>query len=193
MANTTDTSSIFRIVAIVIALSLVIAGGLVFLQASGGSSSAELAALSQSMPDRASAALSGTGAGFDAFDSSVTKLAELRRSAGPSVPGDSGDWRELASSAAAILAKRTDVEAVNNAAAGIATSSAAILELSNELLDRSSATAVIQEFQQRADRLARNSQGLATRSGATTAAAGMADDASALFCRRTDRLRLRSR
>ena len=180
MANTTDTSSIFRIVAIVIALSLVIAGGLVFLQASGGSSSAELAALSQSMPDRASAALSGTGAGFDAFDSSVTKLAELRRSAGPSVPGSSGDWRDLASSAAAILAKRTDVEAVNNAAAGIATSSAAILELSNELLDRSSATAVIQEFQQRADRLARNSQGIATRSGATTAAAGMADDVAFL-------------
>ena len=180
MANSTDTSKIFRIVAIVVALLLVIAGGLVFLQASGGSSSAELAAWSQSMPDRASAALSGTGGGFDAFNTSVTKLAELRRSAGPSVPGSSGDWRELASSAAAILAKRTDIEAMITAAAGIATSSAAILELSNELLDRSSATAVIQEFQQRADRLARNSQGLASRSGAANAAAGIADDAAFL-------------
>ena len=66
MANNTETSSIFRIVAIVIALSLIAAGGLVFLQASGGSSSAEMAAISQSLPARAQAALDGRGGGFAA-------------------------------------------------------------------------------------------------------------------------------
>ncbi len=178
MANKTDTSSIFRIVAILTALSLIGACALVFLQASGGSASSEMAALSQSMSQGAAAALNGTGGGFTAFDTSVKRLAQLRRVGGPAVAGSSSDWRELESNAAAILAKRSDVEALNGAAAVISASSAAMLGLSNELLSRSSATAVIQEFQQRADRIGRNSQGLASNNDAVAAATGIADDAA---------------
>ena len=180
MDNTTDTSSIFRIVSIIMALMLIVASALVFLQATGGASSAELAALSQSLPQRASAALNGTGGGFAVFDASVKKIVELRRAAGPAVPGSSGDWREFESSAAGILAKRSEIEALHEATAGIATSSAAMLELSNELLDRSGATAVIQEFQRRADRLAGNSKGLATSSDPATTLDGIRDDAAFL-------------
>ncbi len=180
MDNTTDTSSIFRIVSIIMALMLIVAGALVFLQATGGASSAELAALSQSLPQRASAALNGTGGGFAEFDASVRKLVKLRSAAGPAVPGSSGDWREFESNAAGILAKRSEIEALHEATAGIATSSAAMLELSNELFDRSGATAVIQEFQRRADRLARNSKGLATSSDPVTTLDGIRDDAAFL-------------
>ncbi len=180
MAKKTDTSSIFRIVAIVIALSLLGAGMLVFLQASSGSASSEMAALSQSMPQGATAALSGTGGGYAEFDASVKRLAALRRVAGPAVPGSAGDWRELELQAAKILAKRPDVEALNSATTVVAASAAAMLELSNELLSRSSATAVIQEFQQRSDRIARRSQGLASNSDAVAAATGIADDAAFL-------------
>jgi len=180
MANKTDTSSIFRIVAILTALSLLAAGALVFLQASGGSASSEMAALSQSMPQGATAALNGTSGGYAAFDASTKRLAELRGAAGPAVPGSSGDWRALESNAAAILAKRSDVEALNGATTVIAASAAAMLEISNELLSRSSATAVIQEFQQRADRIARSSQGLASNSDAVAVATRIADDAAFL-------------
>jgi twitching motility protein PilJ len=55
-----------------------------------------------------------------------------------------------------------------------------MLEISNELLSRSSATAVIQEFQQRADRIARSSQGLASNSDAVAVAIRIADDAAFL-------------
>ena len=178
MANKTDTSSIFRIVAVLTALSLVGACALVILQTSGGSTSSEMAALSQSMSQGAAAALNGTGGGFTEFDASVKRLAQLQRVAGPAVGGSSSDWRELESHAAAILAKRSDVEALNSAAAVITASSAAMLGLSNELLSRSSATAVIQEFQQRADRIGRNSQGLASNNDAVAAATGIADDAA---------------
>jgi twitching motility protein PilJ len=164
----------------VIALSLLAAGTLVFLQASGGSASSEMAALSQSMPQGATAALNGTSGGYAAFDASTKRLAELRGAAGPAVPGSSGDWRALESNAVAILTKRSDVEALNGATTVIAASAAEMLEISNELLSRSSATAVIQEFQQRADRIARSSKGLANNSDAVAVATRIADDAAFL-------------
>ena len=179
MANNTETSSIFRIVAIVIALSLIAAGGLMFLQASGGSSSAEMAAISQSLPVRAQGALDGRG-GYAAFDASVRKLTELRRVSGSAVPGSAGDWQELESRAQAIVAKRGIIEALNSAATSIRTSSAAMLELSNELLQRSNSTSVIQEFQQRTERLVQDSQGLAANSDAVAAAGRIAEDAAFL-------------
>jgi len=180
MAKSSDTSSIFRVIALTIALSLTVAGALVFLQASGGSSAAALAALSQSLPDRAAAALAGTDGGFAVFDASVKEIRALRQAGDPAVPGNSSDWRALDGRAAAILAKRADIEALFNASTGIATSASAMLELSNELLDRSGATPVVQEFQQRADQIAKQADGLATNGDAVNMAAGITDDAAFL-------------
>jgi twitching motility protein PilJ len=177
MAKSSDTSSLFRTVSMTAALSLIVAGALFFFQAGSGSSGAELAALSQSLPDRASAALNGSGGGFAVFDASVKKIRELRRAANPATPGNSSDWRELDARAAAILAKRIDVEALFIASSSIARSTTAMLELSNELLDRSSATAVIQQFQQRTDQIAKQAEGLATNADAVNMAAGIGDDA----------------
>ncbi|MCP5092751.1 MAG: methyl-accepting chemotaxis protein [Gammaproteobacteria bacterium] len=153
MATKTDNSSLFNGVAALIALLLVTAAVLIYMQAGsreGGPSGNELAALSQAIPSQAARALSGEVAAFEQLDSSTKKVAALRRN---NAPGSPSDWQRLESGAAAILAGRSQVEAVRNAADQIGIQAAAILEVSNELLDRSGATAVMQEFQQRAERI----------------------------------------
>ena len=152
MATKTDNASTFKIVAGLIAVLLIAAAGLVYLQSeSGGSSSGpELAALSQAIPSQAARALNGEDGAFDQLDASIKKVASLRRGG---APGRSADWQQLESQASAILAKRSDVDAVHTAAKQLLTDATAVLGGSNELLDRSGATAIIQEFQQRADQI----------------------------------------
>ena len=180
MANKTDITTYFRIVALIIGLLIVSAGALLYLQAGGGSATAELAALSQAIPDRAGEALDGRAGGFDALDSSLKRLAELRRGAGRDVPGRSADWQELESRAAAIVAKRVEVEALNSAAASIEASTGPLLELTNGLLDRAGATAIVQEFQQRAARLPDAARSIITGDEPAMIAAAIADDAAYL-------------
>ena len=181
MANKADTSSIFRIVASLTAVLLIAAAVLAYFQSAGGNPQAtELAALSQAIPNQASAALDGADGGFNKLDASLKRLAQLRRTAGSAVPGSSSDWQQLESRAAAIVAKRSDVEALTDAATNIDSTVAAILELSNELLDRSGVTGIVQEFQQRALRISQSAPGLATNPGAATVAAGISDDAAFL-------------
>ena len=181
MAKTTDTSLIFKIVASITALLLIVAAALSYFQGSaGGSQAAELAALSQAIPGQASAALNGADSGFDRLDSSLQRLAQLRRAAGATAPGSSSAWQQLESRAAAILARRSAAEALTAATTNVGASVTSILELSNELLDRSGATGIVQEFQQRAARIAQSAPGLATRSDAAEVAAGIASDAAFL-------------
>jgi len=181
MANTTDTTSVFRVVGLITALALVAAGALVYLQSAGrGTAVAELAALSQAIPKRAEDALVGRDRGFDGLDANLTRLAELRRNVGGIAPGASDDWRQLESRAAAIVEKRTEVESLNSASAGITSSAAEILGLSDDLLNRTSSTAIVQEFQQRADRIASTVQNFAMSDDTVAAARAVADDAAFL-------------
>ena len=181
MANTANTSSMFKIVASLTAVLLVAAAALTFFQGAGGNpQAAGLAALSQAIPGQAAAALDGADGGFDTLDASLKRLATLRRSVGPATPGSSSEWQQLESRAAAILASRSDVEALTDAAVNIESGMAAILELSNEMLDRSGATAIVQDFQRRAARISTTAPGIATNPDAATVAAGIADDAAFL-------------
>ena len=181
MAKKTNVSSNFRIAAIASAVVLLLAALLTWLQASGGGgATAEIAALSQSIPAQARAALAGEEGGFDVLDSSLKRLAQLRRGAGPAIPGGSGAWQEYESRAAAVLSKRADAEAVNDAGTLIASSAVPILELSNALLDRAGSPGVIQELQQRAANLSQTAPGLVMRTNAATAAAEIADDVAFL-------------
>jgi len=153
MTTKTDNSSLFIGVAALIALLLIVAVVLIYVQAgarTGSPSANELAALSQAIPSQAARALDGEAAAFDQLDSSIGRVAALRRNG---APGSSSDWQALESGAAAILARQSQLEAVRNASDQIGIHAAAILEVSNELLDRSGATAIIQEFQQRAERI----------------------------------------
>jgi len=175
MANKTDTTSRFRIVALLISVSLLAAAALVYLQASGGgSSAAELAALSQAIPARTADALAGRDGAFDALERTVSRVANLRRSS--AAPGNSADWQQLESRASAILNRRAAVEAV----AGIRASTDRILELSNELLTRSGSTALIQEFQQRAANLSDTAAAVAGARDAAAALELIAEDTAFL-------------
>jgi twitching motility protein PilJ len=171
----------FRISASVAAVLLVAAAVLAFFQgSSGGAQSTELAALSQAIPNQAGAAIEGAPQGFDKLDASLRRLASLRRSAGTAVPGSSSQWQQLESRAGAIAAKRTDIEALADATTNIQSGAASILELSNEMLDRAGATAVVQEFQQRAARIGQSVVDLASNPDAATVAASVSADAAFL-------------
>jgi len=175
------TSLIFRIVASAAAALLIAAAVLTFIQNNGGNpQTVELAALSQAIPSQASAALGGADGGFNKLDASLTRLAALRRSAGSGVPGSSSQWQQLESRAGAIVGKRADFEALASATTNIQSATASILELSNEMLDRAGATAVIQEFQQRAARISQSVTGLASNPDAAAVAANISEDAAFL-------------
>ena len=172
MANKTDNASTFKSIVAVIALFLIAAAALIYLQAGGGSSPAtELAALSQAIPTQAARAVEGEEGAFDQLDGSVKRVAFLRREG---APGRSADWQQLESRAAAILGKRGEIESIRSAASTIDIYAGAILEKSNELLDRSGSTAIIQEFQQRTNRIRQTAAMLPY--GGDGAATGIADD-----------------
>ena len=180
MANTTDTTSLFRLIALFTALVLVAAGGVMYLQSgSGGADAAKLAALSQVLPERARAAARGEAGAFDTFAGSVARIAELRRGAGD-VPGRTADWQELEQSAGAIVQKRAAVEPPALASNRVATAAGAILSRSNDLLDQSGRADVVQQLQQRADRLRETASGLATVADPAAALATMRDDAATI-------------
>ncbi|TFG41588.1 MAG: hypothetical protein E4H42_01710, partial [Chromatiales bacterium] len=110
MASNIDNSSTFRATALFAAFLLVGAAALIYLQSGGGSPSApRLAALSQAIPAQAARALQGDVGAFDELSKSLNSVASLRRSG---APGRTSDWQELESRAAAILAKRKELEAV---------------------------------------------------------------------------------
>ena len=155
MAKKTDTTTLFRIVALLTALALLAAAGLVYLQPSGGgAASAELAALSQGLPLRTANALAGRDGAFDALERDLGRMAELRRASG--APGSAADWQRLESRASAILGRRAAIEA----ATGIRRAGNDIVKLAEELLTRSGSTAVMQEAQQRASDIASAASGL---------------------------------
>jgi len=172
MASKIDNSSTFRAVAGFAAFLLIAAAALIYLQSGGGSPSApKLAALSQALPAQAARALRGEAGAFDELDSSVKSVASLRRSG---APGRSSEWQQLESRAAAVLAKRTEVDAVLAAASRMGTDAGSLVVLANELLDRSSSTAAMQEFQQRANRIRETSTNILA--GGESAASAIAED-----------------
>ncbi|MCH7829352.1 MAG: methyl-accepting chemotaxis protein [Proteobacteria bacterium] len=172
MARKIDNASLFRNGAIIAAVLLILSAALIYLQAGGGNSVApELAALSQAVPTQAARALGGDSGAFEQLEISTKKLAALQRDG---AAGRSSDWRRLESRAAAILEQRPAIEAVHSAANRIGIDAASLVKLADELLNRSGATATIQEFQQRADRIRETAAGLPA--GGESAASAIAED-----------------
>lgn len=153
MANKAKTASTFRTLALIATAFLLVAAALVYFGKGSGGSGAELAVLSQSVPERAGAAVAGEAGAFDVLDADVRRLERLRDEAGGAVPGSAADWRRLDSEANAILSAREDVESYHAALTMIADRADVILQNSDALLDASGATGLIQEFQQRTDRI----------------------------------------
>ncbi len=151
MAKQSEKSSSFNVVAGLIALCLIVAAALTYWQSGNkGAAAPELAALSQAIPLQAANALNGVDGASDTLNEAVLKVADLRRGGSP---GRASDWQQLESRAAAIVANRSAVESVQVARQQMEGDATTILQLSDELLERSGSAAVIQEFQQRADRI----------------------------------------
>jgi twitching motility protein PilJ len=72
------------------------------------------------------------------------------------------------------------VRALQEASAVVGSQARSILELSSEMLNRTTSTAIVQEFQQRAERIAVDANGLAASSDPVQRAASIADDAAFL-------------
>ena len=151
MASNTNVSSTFRAMTILAVLLLVVTAVWIYFSDGSGDSSAELAALSQAIPSQSARAIGGDTEAFDALDSGLKRAAGLRRENGS--PGRNTDWQAFDNSASAILSKRADIERIQTAATQSVNDAETLLQLSNELLDRAGATATIQEFQQRANRI----------------------------------------
>jgi twitching motility protein PilJ len=158
MVQKSENASKFNRIAALVAFCLVVAAAFFFLQSRGGNpSSTELVALSQAMPRQAAKALAGDTGAFDALRSSVRKVSALSVAA---VPGRASDWQQLQDAANSILGARDSLLAFGAARETIKSDSEAILQMSDALLERSGSTAIIQEFQQRADRLRQTANSL---------------------------------
>ncbi len=154
MARNTDNSYAFTFIASLLGLSLLATASILYLRPNGSGASAGtdavLAAASQAISLHAAAALSGDSDGFSHLEDDVQRLARLRRrSSAPELPGGKAAWDELNAHAQAILAKRADVESINAASAFVNQHMPLMLSASDELLNQSGATVVIQEFQKR--------------------------------------------
>lgn len=184
MADKPQKSSAFSILATALAVLLLAVAGLLYLRTSGGGgpegSRAELAALSQAIPLHAGSALAGDKQGFARLDADLKRLETLRRASSVGMPGGGAAWDKLHQEAQTILSKRADIQAIQEASAIITKRVSVLLELSDRLLERSGATAFIQEFQQRGGAIVRS---LSTWAGArdpAQIARAMAEDAAYL-------------
>ncbi|MFQ5982309.1 MAG: methyl-accepting chemotaxis protein [Woeseiaceae bacterium] len=184
MAQKPDRSSAFTILTATIAVLLLAAAGFSYLQSSAGGESggarSEFAALSQAIPLHAGNALTGDMQGFVRLEADLKRLADLRGASALGIPGGSAAWDRLNQHAAAILEKRADVEAVQEASFFINERMPVMLGYANDLVDRSGAMAVIQEFQRRGARIVQSLTGLAGTEDPAAVAGSAADDAAYL-------------
>ncbi|HSD69581.1 MAG TPA: methyl-accepting chemotaxis protein, partial [Woeseiaceae bacterium] len=183
MANKTKSLSAYTVIAALVALLLVVAAGIVYLQVgragSSGSGVAELAALSQAIPRYATDAINGDAGALGRLDASVQRLAQLRdATVTGGLPGGSGAWRDLDMHARAILEKRAGIETIATAQAFVSEHMLQMLIASDALLDHAASTAIVQQFQQRGAKLDQVLQGLMRSVDPGAAASTLAGDIS---------------
>jgi twitching motility protein PilJ len=153
MDNKPASSSAFGVLALLTAILLAAALGVLYLQGGGTAgndgTSDELAALSQALPLHAANAVAGDEQAFARLESALSRFTELRAEGGTELPGGAQPWTDLEQHARAILANRADVLAITDAASFVDERMPQMLEAANPLLEVSGATAHIQQFQQR--------------------------------------------
>ncbi|MDX1404187.1 MAG: methyl-accepting chemotaxis protein [Woeseiaceae bacterium] len=154
MARQTDKSPAFPILALLLAVCIIGAAGLLYMPTGDGGSATEtgaaLAAISQAIPLHAAAAVSGNVDNFPRLEDDLRRLVTLRSNLStPSIPGGAGAWDEMTHHAEAIVAKRGAIEAVVSAAEFVNEHMPRMLAESDQLLDVSGSTAAVQEFQKR--------------------------------------------
>jgi len=185
MTSKTENASTFKTLAAVLALCLLGAALITWLQATnpaaGGSARSVLAGLSQAVVLHADQALGGDSQGLALLEADLERLAESRRGAAAlSMPGGSGSWLNLEQHARAILAQRASIETIHAAAAFALERRPSLLAAAEQLLDHSASIVLIQDFQQRVARLPQALSELSGQVDAESAAALIALDLSFL-------------
>ncbi|MDH3441831.1 MAG: methyl-accepting chemotaxis protein, partial [Gammaproteobacteria bacterium] len=163
MSSNPDKSAAFTVLAAALAVSLLAAAGILYLNSmSGGGaangSSAALAAISQSIPRHAVLALNGDEDAFNRLQSDVDRLDQLGTGA---APGGRDSWDGLMQSAASVLGERESVETITGAARLASERIPLLLDAADEVMNQSGSTGEIQEFQRRAVSLEANLGSLA--------------------------------
>jgi twitching motility protein PilJ len=152
MATNSGKTSAFTALAAALAVSLVAAAGVLYLQsgssAGAGDSNAAFVGLSQSVPRHALAAVNGIDGEFTALAADIDRLGGLQGAG--AVPGDRSAWGDLERLARAVLDRRSDVEAIMAAAQLTNERVPRLLDASDALFDQSGSTDAIQEFRRRA-------------------------------------------
>jgi twitching motility protein PilJ len=151
MATNTGKSSAFTALAAALAVALVSAAGVLYLQpdstGAAGVSNAASVAVSQSAPRHAMAAANGIDRGFADLAADIDRLAGLRGAG--TLPGDPSAWVELERHARAVLETRSDVEAVTAAAQLMNERVPRLMDASDALFDQSGSTDAVQAFRRR--------------------------------------------
>lgn len=179
MAENSKNSSIFTVIAVILAVLIVAAAALMYLQPGRGDGvdarQLTLAALSQGIPLHVGDALTGGTNGFQRLEADLKELRSLRGS----TPGPVArkQWDQLSQGANAILERRESLQAINSAASFVEQGMPGLLAAADDLLNESGAIAVIQQFQQRAVALQR---AIADLAGSADPAAASADIAANL-------------
>ena len=176
MATNNQGSSAFKTAAAAIAVLLVAAAGLVYLQSKSAdrAGSPVPALLSQAIPLHATRALGVGRDGFDQLAQDLDRLRTERRRA--ALPGSRSDWEALERHAAALLERRASLQALAAATAQVDSAMPSLLAAADELMGASGATAILQQFQQRVVSMRQALQGLATSRDSRGEAASIAAD-----------------
>ena len=180
MATNSAQSSAFTAIAAALAVSLVSAAGILYLQAGaaggGGSDNARFVAVSQSLPRHAIAAVNGDDGAFANLAADINQLGGLQ--AAGALPGDAASWSALAEQAGTILDRQPAIDAVRGAERLVSEQMPRLLEGSDALLGQSGSTAAVQEFRRRAASMQAALAGLAMAAadGNTAVAESIAGD-----------------
>ena len=150
MADKSDRSTLFPVLAAILALLIGIAAAVLFTQpgtrSPGDQALPALAALSQAMPRHGAAAMAGDDAAFGLLETDLQRLKTNLDATGGSLTG-TASWQMLDRQGRAVLQRRDAVAMVQQAAELVRDRMPALLTASDELLSRSGATDILQRFQ----------------------------------------------
>lgn len=182
MADKTENSSTFRSLALLVVLLLLAVAGINWMQRAATSAAdpgtAQLAALSQSIPLHAVRLQNGDLAELTALQTDTRQLDAIRERQG--APGPAASWDALSSHAASIVARGEALRSISAAANNIGERIPELQAAADAVLDVSGATAAIEAFQQRAETLSTRVARLARAPGTPQIADAIAADISQL-------------
>jgi twitching motility protein PilJ len=154
MVKNTDRTPAFTILALLAALLLAVAAGVLWWQWGGDEDKpalgAEAVGVAYTVVSNATLSMAGDSENrYERLESSLERLDALTASR-DDLPGDPRAWTSVEENARAMLSAREDTEALRSASAAAAARIGDLLAASDALLEVSGATDVVQEFQRRA-------------------------------------------